>query len=65
MIDKEDERHARLFYEPVGMKRAWNPNVHRPVYEAVIEEPKVKRTKVKYDSLDYVIVENNSLELGL
>ena len=65
LIDKEDERHAKLFYEPVGAKRAWAPNVVRPVYETMIEEPKSKQTKEKYDSLDYVIVETNSLDLSL
>ena len=33
-------------------------------YETFLPEPKEKQTKVKYDSLDYVIVENQPNDLG-
>ena len=64
-IDKEDERHEKLFYRRKGIKMGIAARAKRPPpYETVLPEPKEKQTKVKYDSLDYVIVENQPNDLG-
>ena len=58
-IDKEDERHEKLFYIREGEKMGYTAGAEKPsLYETFLPEPKEKQTKVKYDSLDYVIVEN-------